>query len=251
MRVKQVIAVAALMTLLAACTSSAAGQTADDATAGSSGAPTSSPAPMPPAPLRVVRWGANDGMVSVVVQNLTSEEIRSAHAVITARDSRGSIIASVSGAQGSLCCTIVGLLPHRTFGLFADFGPGVARIARVSVDLSQVSVAARPMPGRITASAWQLHRQDGLTLLDLSLASRSAFGPYVAVQAVLTDHSGKRMVAVVSGRFYCLFPGARLRVTMQLFHSVPAGTVVRHVSVFRIPNDLAAVTSALPSCVSH
>jgi hypothetical protein len=120
----------------------------------------------------------------------------------------------------------------------------------VDVDLSQASVAAPPVPSRITASNVQLNREGDSTVATMYLASDAAVGPYVAVQAVLTDRTGERLVAIVSGRFYCLFPGERLGVRMQLFHPVPVGTGIRQVSVFPIPRDLATVTAALPSCVA-
>jgi hypothetical protein len=244
------IAGAALM-LLAACTGSAAGDTVAPSTApvaGGTAARGAATAP-PQAPLRVVKWGVNDQMLSVLIENRTDETIRSAHVVITARDSRGTIIASVSGPPGALCCTIIALRPHATFGLFADFGPGVARTAKVDVDYSQVSVAAESTGGdEIAASGGRLERRGDLTLVDAYLTSPADVGPYVAVQAVLSDPSGGRMVAVISGRFYCLFPGRQLAVTMQLFHPVPLGTRIESVSAFPIPSDLAAVTSDLPRC---
>jgi hypothetical protein len=253
-RVRVAVSIIAIGVLLAACTS-AAGVTGAGTGADTVGpaATTSAPVPTPRAtPLRVVRWGVNDEMLSVLVENMTAVEIRSAHVVITARDAHGVIIASVSGPPGALCCTIIGLRPHATFGLFADFGPGVVRTAHVSVDYSQVSVAARIGGGRpISASHLRLRRSDGQTLVDAYLGSAVSLGPYVAVQAVLTDHNGTKLVAVISGRFYCLFPGHRLNITMQLFHPVPPGTVVQRVTAFVIPKDLADVTSALPACVAQ
>lgn len=244
------LAAAGLM-LLAACTSSARGDVAKPTGATATGIAQRSTAPVKqPAALRVVQWGVNDGMLSVVVENTTDEEIRSAHVVITARDSRKTIIASVSGGSGALCCTIIALRPHETFGLYADFGPGVARTAKVSVDYSQVAVAgASHNADKITAYGWQLESRDDLTLVHTYLASQADVGPYVAIQALLSDGSTRQLVAVVSGRFYCLFPGQRLSVTLQLFHPVPAGTRIVRVNAFPIPSDLVAVTAALPRCI--
>jgi hypothetical protein len=200
----------------------------------------------------VVQWGVNQEMLSVIVENTTDQEIRSAHALITARDSRGTIVSSISGPPGALCCTIVELPPHQTFGLFADLGPGAVRTANVEVDLSEVSVGVPPDGDhKITAYGSQLHRQGHMTYVQTYLAADAEFGPYVAAQAVLVGPAGKRLVAVISGRFYCLFPGRRLSITMQLFHPVPQGTQIEKVTVFSIPSDLVAVTAALPRCVSR
>jgi hypothetical protein len=247
-----VVALAAAVMALAAC-SSGKGQTREGRGAGPTGAAgTRGPsASAPPPPLRVVQWGVNDRMLSVVVENMTRTEIRSARAVITARDSSGAIIAAVSGAPGALCCTIIALSPGTRFGLFADFGPGVSRTAKVTVDLSQVAVApASTDRNEITARAWTLDPHGSVTLVHARLSSAQESGPYVAVQAVLADAVTGHLVAVVSGRFYCLFPGHDLTIAMQLFHPVPPGTVVQRVTAIPIPAGLALVISALPSCVA-
>lgn len=250
MRIGMCLAGAGLA-LIAACTSAAAGGGVATATPPRGTTVAHSTAPAEPQPLRVVRWGVDDEMLSVLVENTTEQEIRSAHVVITARDDRGTIIATVSGPAGALCCTIVALPPHDTFGLFADFGDGVVRTAKVDVDYSKVSVGAPSSgAGDITSSAGQLDRRGDLTLVHTFLGSSANAGPYVAVQAVLVDRTGKQLVAVISGRFYCLFPGRQLGVTLQLFHPVPSGTRIQSIRTFAIPADLAAVTTALPRCAA-
>lgn len=245
MRVRTIWAAAAVL-LAAGCSSSNPHGTA--APPSRSHHPHVAPSPAAASPLRVTEWGVNDGMLSVLVKNTGRDEIESAHAVITARDANGTIIASVSGASGALCCTVVGVQPDGSFGLYADFGAGVSRTASVAVDYDQVAMrapAAHVTP--ISASHPRLQNESGQTIVHVDLSAPESVGPYVAVQAVLQDPGG-RLVAVVSGRFYCLFPGSRLGVTLQLFHPVAAGTVVRAVSASAIPTDLPAVTAGMPSC---
>jgi hypothetical protein len=207
---------------------------------------------LPADALHVSGWGVVDGLLSVLVENTGTTQIASAHTVITALDTHGAIIATVSGADGSLCCTIIGLQPHATFGIYADFGPAVTRTASVTVNYS--AVQTRPasdgaQASSITASDPQLASVSGVTVVRARLGASASAGPYVAVQATLRSPDG-RLVAVISGRFYCLFPGNGLGVTLQLFHPVPAGTVVQQVNAFPIPSNLSAVTGGLPSCTT-
>jgi hypothetical protein len=247
MRLRTISAAAAALMLATGCS----GSDPHEARTPPAGHTTHSVTPAPrsaTSPFRVGEWGVNDGMLSVLVENTGRDEITSAHAIITARDANGTIIASVSGASGALCCTIVGLQPRHSFGLYADFGPGVTRTASVAVDYTEVTTRAPAAHApSVTASRARLQSASGQTLVHVDLSAPASVGPYVAVQAVLQDPSGK-LVAVISGRFYCLFPGSRLGATLQLFHPVAAGTVVRAVTASTIPTDLPAVTAGLPSC---
>jgi hypothetical protein len=191
----------------------------------------------------------NDGLLSVLVQNVGPAEIRSARVFITARDRFGAIVASNSSTPGALCCTVLGLAPNATFGLYDDLGAAARRTSSVEVDYADLSLDPQGVPPTITATQPQLAAGQGVTIVRTSLSAASGAGPYVAVQATLRNPAG-RLVAVVSGRFYCVFPGRNLGVTLQLFHAVPAGTQVGEVAAYSIPAGTTTVTSALPACTS-
>src|SRR3954454_2544462 len=66
-------------------------------------------------------WGVVDGMLSVVVRNTTDRTLRSATAVITARD-RNDVLISSSLEDPNGCCAVTELPPGQEFGFYVDVG---------------------------------------------------------------------------------------------------------------------------------
>src|SRR5690606_28651336 len=87
----------------------------------------------PPGPLEVVSWGRSSGQLAVVVRNGTSDLLARARVRIVARDAEGRVVLREAGTPRDVCCTVVGLPPGGEFGLFAELGRDVGRIAGVEV----------------------------------------------------------------------------------------------------------------------
>lgn len=211
---------------------------------------TGSLAPSHPYGLRVTDWAVNDGLLSVVVHNDSNDTIRSARALITAKDAHGNIIASYSSPLSEKCCTVIELPPGRSFGLYADLGPSAARTSGVSVNWLDVSLErdGNTSP-RVAVKNISLTTGAGTATVQATFTLQGSGGPYVAGQAFLTDSSGK-FVSLISGRFYCFVPGQSRTVRMVLFHPVPAGTRVQRVVGFPLAEGLPGTTVDLPDCTT-
>ena len=80
-------------------------------------------------PILVTRdWGVVDGMLSVVVRNTTDRTLRSATAVITARD-RNDVLISSSLEAPDGCCAVTDLPPGQEFGFYVDVGDAATESA--------------------------------------------------------------------------------------------------------------------------
>jgi hypothetical protein len=182
--------------------------------------------------LRTLGWGVAAGRVSVVVRNDGAQIVRSARAVITARDAHGNAVATTSGPLE--CCGISRLAPGATSGLYADLGVGVRRITAVTVRYAEIALAD---PGASADTALptvaDVGVQTGGATTDvtarLTVAGGPATGGPVRAQALLTN-AGGRIVAVLSRRVACLGPGRPQVVRMSLSGSVPPGTLVSSVT---------------------
>lgn len=251
MRVAAVGAAAACLLVLTSCTGTSAPERSESparttSTTSGSVSRTSEAAGSPD--LKVRSWGVNDGLLSVVVVNRSRALVRSARAVITARDANGNSIATVSGPPSSRCCTILSLPPGGSFGLYAALGDAATRTRSVTVDYADVSmsaVAAAAPELDVTDAA--LQTDNGLAVVSATVSVKNLTGPYIAAQAFLTNAAGS-LIAVVSGRFYCFDSTDSRVVRIQLFHPVPAGTKIKSVVAYPIPDDLPTTVTQLPAC---
>ena len=181
--------------------------------------------------LRTAGWGVAGGRLSVIVRNDGTEWVRTARAVLTARDRHGNAVATVSGA--SPCCGIAQLAPGATVGLYADLGPAVGRVTAVTVRYTEVALARSPAASAPTVTVSDVALQTGgattIVTARLTASGAPASTESVRGQAVLTTGRG-RIVAVLSQRSACLAPGAARAVRLELPGRVPAGTMVQSVS---------------------
>lgn len=248
MQVPKFASVAVLIALACTACRGSTGQSSGAGTA-VSGASESNTTGPGSAAVRVVDWGIDDGLLSIVVQNVSGRTIESARAVITARDAHHTIVAAVSDATEGPCCTVFGIPPQGVFGLYADFGPAVTRTRSVSVQTAQVRYApGAALPGgSIQVTGTTFASAGNLATVSAMVRSQTAASDYIAVQAILDGPDGK-LVAVISGQYYCLSAGKPLRVILQLFHPVPRGTYVEAVHAYPIPASATLATARLPSC---
>lgn len=203
--------------------------------------PTSSPSAAVAEP-ELVRWGGQGTRLAMVVRNPTEVEIRYARVLVTALDAQGQSLGTRSAAPGAKCCTVLGLAPGGEFGLFADLGIPVSRIDQVRITFLDVLTApvAEAAP-QVLVSDPVLSRTPTDAVVTATLTASGPVGPLVAGQAFLADPEG-RLVAVISGRFYCFADKTQRRLRMQLLHPVPDGTRVQRVLAHPIPAGVPAIT---------
>ena len=198
-----------------------------------------------PTLLATRQWGVVDGLLSVVVQNVTDRTLRYAAASITARADENEIVAASIEAD-SACCEIVDLAPGAEYGFYLDVGDRGSEITEVSVgyrsfswapvgEVPPAATTVRAEPVRITQDA------DGVVVRAALVSDRPR--EEVIAQAFLTDRSGE-FLAVVSGRWSCLTVGRRV-IDMELFHPLPAGAQVDRVVAHPVSDD---PTRETPDC---
>lgn len=205
-------------------------------TGGGSGQP--APAAAPARPILVTQeWGVVDGMLSVVVENSTERTLRSAEAVITARDRNDVLIVSSLEVQGGACCAVVGLPPGQEFGLYVDVGESADEISRVDVSYREVAwaPAGESQPSALAADLVRLDGNGQGAVVVANVGTKQQMVAQANVQAFLTGPDGA-FLAVVSGRWYCFSQGSR-EIRMQLLHPVPAGTTVDRIVIYPVTDD--------------
>lgn len=201
---------------------------------GSESVPTEAPA----RPILVTQeWGVVDGMLSVVVRNTTDRTLRTAEAVVTARDSNDVLISSSLEDPDGVCCAVVDLPPGQEFGLYVDVGDAADGISRVDVAYRDVawSPAAAPQTNAIAAEPVRLDGNGQGAVVVANVQTSEPMVPQASVQAFLVDPDGT-FLAVVSGRWYCFSKGSH-EIRMQLLHPVPAGTTVDRVAIHPVTDD--------------
>lgn len=191
------------------------------------------------------QWGVVDGLLSVVVENVTDRTLRYAEGVITARTDDNEVIAASLEIDGS-CCEVVDLAPGEEYGFYLDVGDRASEISRVDVGYRNLAwvpagEASAGSPG-VEAAPVRLDRDASGAVVRAELVSD---GPYdeVVAQAFLTDEAGE-FLAVVSGRWSCLVDGRRA-IRMQLFRPLPKGAQVDRVTVHPVSDD---PTRERPDC---
>jgi hypothetical protein len=210
--------------------------------------PVTTRSPDSSATLTTVDWGVTDGLLSVVVRNDSPHTIRLARAIITATDVRGAAIATASAPTGARCCTILNVAPKREYGLYTYLGAGPAqRVHTVRVAFADFSYGPASTVNTLSTSNAHLDTSGSDASVTATFTLAGPGGPYVAGQAFLVDPRG-RLVAVISGRFYCIVANKPLRVRMQLFHPVPAGTRVKTVLGYPVPEEITDTAQDLPTC---
>ncbi len=182
-------------------------------------------------------WGVVDGLLSVVVRNTTDRTLRSAEAVITARDDNDVLVVSSRAARDGGCCSIADLPPGQEFGLYVDVGGAAEQIGRVDVAYRDVAWASADQSTVSTLEARPVEL-DGDSDGAVVVAKVRTDEPMVAqasVQAFLDGPDGA-FLAVVAGRWYCFSQGSH-EIRMQLLHPVPAGTTVDRLVIHPVTDD--------------
>jgi hypothetical protein len=192
----------------------------------------------PARPILVTQeWGVVDGMLSVVVHNTTDRTLRTAEAVITARDRNDVLVVSSLEARDGVCCSVADLPPGQEFGLYVDVGDSADEISRVDVAYRDVAWASADESQASILEA-QPVRLDGNGQGAVVVAKVQTDEPMVAqasVQAFLDGPDGT-FLAVVAGRWYCFSQGSH-EIRMQLLHPVPAGTTIDRVVIHPVTDD--------------
>lgn len=171
--------------------------------------------------LKVVSWGQSSGQLAVVVRNQSPRLIQQMRVRITAVDRSNATVLSTTGTARDVCCTIVGLPPGASFGLFAELDRPAWDIAGVRVAPVSTSAGTVRTSPRIVADRAEIQRYADDTVVTAHLTARGGrLSGYVAAQAFLAGRDG-RVSQVISGRFYCFGPGRSREVRLHLFHAVP------------------------------
>ena len=200
-----------------------------------------------PTLLATRQWGVVDGLLSVVVQNVSDRTLRYAAASITARTEKDEIVVA-SLASHTACCEIVDLAPGAVYGFYLDVGDRGNDIAEVGVGYRNFSWApvgeVPPAATEIRAKPLRIVQDaDGVVVRAVLVSDRPR--EEVIAQAFLTDGRGE-FLAVVSGRWSCLTVGRRV-IDMELFHALPAGARVDRVVAHPVSDD---PTRESPDCLS-
>ncbi|MBM9459503.1 hypothetical protein JK386_06280 [Nocardioides sp. zg-536] len=200
------------------------------------------------AALEVVRWGGHGDQLAVEVRNASDRTVLRAELQVVALDARGAPVGVASAHPATTCCTVLGLPPGASYGVFADLDVPVEDVAQVRVRYLQVRFAdTEPTPARLTVSETRLRRLPGDTEVRAVLRATGDVRGFVVGQALLEDATG-RLVGVISGRFYCFADRSRRSVRMQLLRPVPARTRVDRVLAYPIPaGETAGVPDRCPS----
>ncbi len=211
--------------------------------------PTGDEPPADPAELspEVVSFGRTGTLLAVVVRNVSGQYLRSARVQILARAADGRAVRTTFGSAGSTCCTLLGLPDGGEYGVWANVAADAPEIDSVEVRVvaAQVGRHGDPVP-TIAAAGASLERLAEETVVTATLTAHGPVDGYVAGQAFLADRNG-RLVAVISGRFWCFEDGVTRTVRMQLPHAVPRGTRVARVLAYPVPSGVRA---HLPSACS-
>jgi hypothetical protein len=181
--------------------------------------------------LRTVTWGVTGGRLSIIVRNASSQLVRSARAVITAKDAHGNSVATTSGPPASGCCGIAQLAPGVEAGIYADLGAAIRRVAAVTVRYTDVAMAQPAPQPPVSIADVSLQTGGDATIVTATMTLSGTIPESVSGQAVLTDAQGG-IVAVLSQRFPCLRPGHARAARLRLDGPVPAGTIVASVWTF-------------------
>lgn len=193
---------------------------------------------VPARPILVTQeWGVVDGLLSVVVRNTTDRTLRTAGAVITARDINDVLVVSSLEAQDGVCCSITDLPPGQEFGLYVDVGDSVGEIGRVDVAYRDVAWASADESPASTLEAQpvQLDSDGEGAVVVAKVRTDEPMVAQASVQAFLDGPDGK-FLAVVAGRWYCFSQGSH-EIRMQLLHPVPAGTTIDRIAIHPVSED--------------
>jgi len=183
--------------------------------------------------LQTVTWGVTRGRLSIIVRNAGSQLVRSARAVITAKDAHGNSVATTSGPPASGCCGIAPLAPGVESGIYADLGAAVRRVTAVRVRYTDVAMAEPTGQPPVSIADVSLQTGGDATIVAATMTLSGTTSESVSGQAVLTDGQGG-IVAVLSQRFPCLTPGQPRAAQLRLDDRVPAGTIVASVWTFPV-----------------
>jgi hypothetical protein len=205
-------------------------------TGGGSAEPVADAAPARPI-LVTQEWGVVDGMLSVVVRNTTDRTLRSAEAVITARDRNDVLIVSSLEAQDGVCCSVADLPPGQEFGLYVDVGDPADAISRVDVAYRDVAWAPadESQPNTLEVRPVRLDGNGKGAVVVAKVRTDQPMVAQASVQAFLNGPDGA-FLAVVAGRWYCFSQGSH-EIRMQLLHPVPDGTTVDRVVIHPVADD--------------
>ena len=194
-------------------------------------------------PILVTRqWGVVDGMLSVVVRNTTDRTLRSAEAVISARDDNDVLLATSLEGPGGVCCSVVDLPPGQQFGFYVDVGDSATDISRVDVAYRDVAWATADVESEVPLHAHAVGLESSArgAVVVAHVGSTSPLVVEASVQAFLNGPDGE-FLAVVAGRWFCFSKGGH-EIRMQLLHQVPAGTTIDRVVIHPVTEDPSGTT---------
>ncbi len=231
-----------LAALVVACSSRSedSGTVPPPATSSPSASPSAGPATSSTADSsnqpEIVTWGGHDQQLAIIIRNQGPRNIRSAKVHISATDADGNQIVSTTGEPDSTCCTIFGLAPGQQFGLFVNMTDEIDDVADVAVRYVDAQFApATPKPEyTIAAQDAELHHTADDAVVTATVTADGDVTSTIAGQVFLTDDSD-RLVAVISGRFYCFASGVSKRLTMQLLVPAPEATHIQKIVAYPIP----------------
>ncbi|ANH40217.1 hypothetical protein I601_3818 [Nocardioides dokdonensis FR1436] len=193
---------------------------------------------LPPV-LETAEWAVNDGLLSVLVRNDDSRQLRNATVTLQGLDADGVLVGTWNAdtmAGESSCCTVLDLEPDGQFGLYFAIGADAEQIDDIRLSFTEISWAERggaPVEPAAVAVPQDTFLDTDRTVVTARVVTGPQEVPRALVQAVLRGRSGK-LIAVVSGRWSCFAADETRRIRMELFQQVPAGTTVDTVTVTRL-----------------
>lgn len=184
----------------------------------------------------VVGWGRDKGLLSVVVRNDERGEIVYGRVRVTALSKTGGVVLRTSGQRFSKATTILGLPAGRRYGLVLSLPPHSPAISSVQVTYVERFLRSTSAGPALRFGRPVLSGRRRAAVVTVPVSATGPVPPLVGAQAFLVD-AHHRIVAVISGRFYCFASGTRRTLRMQLFRPVPPGTEVAKVVGYPVPRD--------------
>lgn len=184
----------------------------------------------------VTDWGRDGRLLSIVVRNDDAAEIVYARVRVTVLAEDGSPIMHTIGERFSKATTILGLPPGDRYGLALRLPRGAPAVGSVQATYVEHSLRRAHTPTALRIGTPTLsHRRSG-AVVSVRFTATGGLPPLVGAQAFLVDRRG-RLVAVISGRFYCFGPTTRRTLRMQLLRPVPPHTRVATVLAYPVPRS--------------
>ena len=184
--------------------------------------------------IQTVSWANLNGMVSVLVRNVSDRLLRHADAVITVQDASGATVGASSVAEtvSGRCCTAVDVPPGGEFGFYLYAAPedDVQGVDISYRNLVWDSASSQGGP-RTQITPVNLYANRNGSVVGADVVTWGGPIDEAVVQAVIDDADGS-FLAVISGTWFCFQPGPARRIRMQLFQPLPEGAEVATITAF-------------------